>query len=75
VIHEAIEHGQPDQSLYQKEEKTQKAQPFQPLFHFGAFGFGTGSWPWPPHGWHETIRLMANHEPFTGPHTCNASMA
>lgn len=36
---------------------------------------GTGSYPWPPQGWHLLIRLMASQAPLSGPYFFNASIA
>lgn len=35
--------------------------------------FGTGSWPWPPRGWHEAILLTPSQVPLKGPQMRNAS--
>lgn len=39
------------------------------------FGYGTGSYPLPPHGLQRKMRFMASHEPFAGPCFLMASMA
>lgn len=39
------------------------------------FGYGTGSYPLPPHGLQRKMRFMASHKPFVGPCFLMASMA
>jgi len=36
---------------------------------------GTGSWPWPPHGWQRTIRFSASHPPLIAPCLSSACTA
>jgi hypothetical protein len=40
----------------------------------GGGGYGTGSYPWPPQGWHLLTLLMVSHNPFMGPYFVKASI-
>ena len=37
--------------------------------------YGTGSYPWPPQGWHRRIRRTVRYNPLNGPCFLNASIA
>ncbi len=36
--------------------------------------YGTGSYPWPPQGWHLLSLLIVSHKPLRGPYFFNASI-
>jgi hypothetical protein len=46
-----------------------------PVIHYVIPIYGTGSWPWPPHGWQRNSRLLASQPPFIAPYFCKASIA